>query len=105
MTSLPTVLSELAPVYTSLHEAKVKKEMTFEQIAKAIDRSEWYTAAIFYGQAKPEDKDIKSLAKVMDVPEELLQNSLGKSFFPHRGLGEWPPKGKSFPFQKPLHAF
>jgi cyanate lyase len=70
----------------------VKKGMNFEQISKAINRSEWYTAAIFYGQAKPDDNDIKALSKVMDIREEYLQEAMGPHFFPTRGLGEFPPK-------------
>lgn len=68
--------------------------MTFEQIAKEIDRNEWYTAALFYGQAKPDENDIKKLAKVMDIREEYLVQAMGPHFFPTRGLGEFPPKGE-----------
>ena len=42
----PAVLRELPPIFTSLHEAKAKKNLNYEQIAKAIDRDELYTAAM-----------------------------------------------------------
>lgn len=97
-TDRPAVLSELHPIFTSLHDAKVKKQMTFEEIAKGINRNEWYTAAIFYGQAKPDETDLKNLSKVMDIREEYLMQALGPHFFPTRGLGEWPPKGEFYYF-------
>lgn len=93
-TSRPAVLAELAPVFTDMHDAKVQKGVSFEQIAKAIGRSEWYTAAIFYGQAKPEEKDLKSLSDVLGVPFDALNAVMGPHFFPTRGLGEFPPQGE-----------
>jgi cyanate lyase len=101
-TDRPAVLSELHPIFTSLHDAKVKKQLTFEQIAKAINRNEWYTAGLFYGQAKPDADDLKNLAKVMDIRQEYLEQALGSHFFPNRGLGEMPPKGGSLKREKSL---
>lgn len=94
-TSRPAILSELAPVFTSLHDAKVQKQLSFEDISKKINRSEWYTAAIFYGQAKPEEKDLKALSEALEVPFEELNAAMGSHFYPTRGLGQFPPQGKS----------
>lgn len=92
-TNRPAVLSELAPIFTSLHDAKVQKGLTFEQIAQAIGRNEWYTAAIFYGQAKPDANDLSKLSEVMQIPKDALDQAMGEHFYPTRGLGEFPPKG------------
>jgi cyanate lyase len=62
-----------------------------------------------YGQAKPELKDIEALSKSLNIVGdtlssrsvaahirlqrmEYLNEALGESFIPHRGVGEWPPK-------------
>lgn len=90
---LPTVLAELPPVFTALYESKTAKKLSFEDLAKQIDRNEWYTAALFYGQAKPDKDDLDKLSKALDIPRENLESSLGEHFFPNRGVGEWPPKG------------
>lgn len=43
----PAVLANLeSPIYATLAEAKGKKGLNFEQVAKAIGRSEIYTAAM-----------------------------------------------------------
>lgn len=43
----PRVLEELhSPIFAALHEAKAKNGMSFEDVAKAIGRSEVYTAAM-----------------------------------------------------------
>ncbi|PWN88955.1 putative cyanate hydratase [Acaromyces ingoldii] len=89
---LPTVLSDLPPIFTALYQSKVTKKLSFEQIASAIGRNEWYTAAIFYGQAKPDKDDLDKLSKALDVPREELETNLGEHFYPNRGVGEWPPK-------------
>lgn len=94
---LPTVLSDLPPIFTALYQSKVTKKLSFEQIASAIGRNEWYTAAIFYGQAKPDKDDLDKLSKALDVPREELETNLGEHFYPNRGVGEWPPKGELFP--------
>jgi cyanate lyase len=91
----PAILSTLAPVFSTLHEAKTKQGLSFEQIAQKIGRSEWYTAAIFYGQAKPEAKDLKALGEALNIPHEQLDEALGDSFFPCRGLDSFPPQGMS----------
>lgn len=90
----PAILSNLSPVFTDLHDAKAKQGLSFEEIAKKIGRSEWYTAAIFYGQAKPEDKDLKALSEALNVSYDQLNEAMGPSFFPCRGLDTFPPQGK-----------
>jgi len=48
----------------------------------------------FYGQAKPEKKDLEALAKSLDIRQQYLDEALGESFWPDRGLGEMPPRGE-----------
>ncbi|PWN27666.1 cyanate hydratase [Jaminaea rosea] len=91
----PRVLEELhSPIFAALHEAKAKKGMSFEDVAKAIGRSEVYTAAIFYGQAKPLPEDLDALSKALEIPSGALTASLGPSFWPHRAglIQELPPR-------------
>ncbi|PWN47474.1 putative cyanate hydratase [Violaceomyces palustris] len=91
-THKPTILSNLPPIFSMLHEAKTKAGLTFEQLAQKIGRDEWYVAAIFYGQAKPDKQDIERLSQSLDVRINYLDEGLGDNFFPHRGLGEFPPQ-------------
>ncbi|CAO1613997.1 unnamed protein product [Parajaminaea phylloscopi] len=89
----PHVLSQLSsPVFAQLHEAKGRKGLSFEQVAKSIGRNEIYTAAIFYGQAKPTAEDLEKLASTLDISSDVLTDALGPDFYPHRGLGELPPR-------------
>ncbi|KAJ6096107.1 cyanate hydratase [Penicillium sp. IBT 16267x] len=75
----------------TLFSAKATKKLSFENIATYIGRNEVATAAIFYGQAKASQEDIKKLSEVLDIPEGLLEEQL--SGFPDRGRSvEMPPK-------------
>jgi cyanate lyase len=40
------------PTNVSLFEAKARKGLTFDQIARVIDKDEVWLAAAFYGQAR-----------------------------------------------------
>lgn len=84
----PKVLGELPSIYTTLSDAKTRKKLSFEAIAERIGRNELYTAAIFYGQAKPTKDDLEKLSQVLDIRYEYLEASLGSEFYPERGLGE-----------------
>lgn len=92
MATTPKILSTLPNVFTSLHEAKVKSKLTFAQLAEAIGRSEWYTTAIFYGQARPDKGDVDKLSSALGLQQGYLEGAFGDDFFPLRGLGEFPPQ-------------
>ena len=77
---------------TTLFEAKARKGLTFDEIAKAIGRDEVWVAAAFYGQAKFEPEDIEKISGVLDLPHGLLQSALGAHWWPYRGLGQTPPQ-------------
>ncbi|EJD06389.1 Cyanase [Fomitiporia mediterranea MF3/22] len=83
--------AELPPIYTQLAEAKARKGLTFEQIAKEVGKDEVWIAAAFYGQAKLTPELIEALAKVLELPAVLLHNGLGAHWWPNRGVGPSPP--------------
>ncbi|KAK1065200.1 Cyanate hydratase [Friedmanniomyces endolithicus] len=75
-----------------LFAAKKQKNLSFETIAKALGREEVAVAALFYGQAKASEEDVKNLAKVLDIPEAKLMET-EMTGWPDRGRQmEMPPK-------------
>lgn len=75
----------------TLFEAKKKKNLSFETIAKALGREEVACAALFYGQAQASAEDIKNLSKLLEIDQAILEEQL--SGFPDRGRTmEMPPK-------------
>lgn len=75
----------------TLFNAKAKKQLSFEQIAKEIGRNEVAAAAIFYGQAKPSPEDIEKLSSLLEIDQKVLEAQM--SGFPDRGRTvEMPPK-------------
>lgn len=88
----PKILSTLPPIFSALHEAKSKSKLTFADIASKMGRDEWYVAGIFYGQAKPDKSDVEKLSSALNLQTSYLQEAFGEDYFPHRGLGEFPPQ-------------
>ncbi|CAO2651982.1 Nn.00g002650.m01.CDS01 [Neocucurbitaria sp. VM-36] len=85
------LIPRLPPSSPTLFEAKKKKNLSFEAIAKHVGREEVAIAALFYGQAMASPEDIKKLSEVLDIPAETLESQL--SGFPDRGRSlEMPPK-------------
>lgn len=83
--------SNLPPIATTLFNAKASKGLSFEAIAKELERSEVACAALFYGQATASAEDIDRLSKLLDIPKEPLAEQL--TAFPNRGYsGPMPPK-------------
>lgn len=75
----------------TLFQAKAKKGVTFEELAKVVGREEVAVAAIFYGQAKASPEDIKNLSEFLNIDHAVLEQQL--SGFPDRGKSvEMPPK-------------
>ncbi|KAL4074857.1 cyanate lyase C-terminal domain-containing protein [Scleroderma yunnanense] len=83
--------SELPPINVALFEAKARKGLTFNDVAKAIGRDEVWVAAAFYGQAKLAPMEIEALARVLDFSVANIQSPLGSHWWPNRGLGPMPP--------------
>lgn len=87
-TSLIPRLPDSSP---TLFEAKKKKNLTFEAIAKHVGREEVAIAAMFYGQARASPEDIQKLSELLEIPAEKLEAQL--SGYPDRGRTiDMPPK-------------
>lgn len=87
------LLQRLPTISAQLFNAKKEKKLTFEQIAEKLGRGEVYVASIFYGQAKPEQKDISALSSILGIDQAVLDDALGDAFFPDRcKLLDLPPR-------------
>lgn len=85
------MIPRLPPSSSTLFEAKKKKGLSFEAIAKEVGRHEVAIAALFYGQAMATPEDIQKLSEILEIPIETLKSQL--SGFPDRGRAlEMPPK-------------
>ena len=74
-----------------LFEAKAKHNLTFEDLAQKLNRSEVAIAALFYGQATASAEDVKILASTLNISEDYLTEAL--CVYPNRGTaGPMPPK-------------
>lgn len=83
--------SNLPSSAITLFDAKQKKQVSFETIAQEIGRDEVSTAALFYGQTKASEEDIKKLSNYFGIDHGTLSAQL--SGFPDRGKSvEMPPK-------------
>lgn len=85
------VLPGLPSACKELFDAKARKGMSFAEIGKAIGKDEIWTAALFYGQAKPAHQDLAKLGETLGVSSQSLTDSLGDHWWPTRGLGPDPP--------------
>lgn len=78
-------------VSVTLFEAKKAKRLSFEDIAKVLEREEVAVAAMFYGQAKASEEDVKRLAELLGLDHDQLRVNMYA--WPDRGrLNEMPPK-------------
>lgn len=68
--------------------------MSFEAIAKHIGRDEVAVAALFYGQAKASEEDVKKLSELLEIDRATLQSQ----------LYAWPDRGRTMdmPPKEPL---
>ncbi|GAA5837975.1 hypothetical protein JCM5353_001167 [Sporobolomyces roseus] len=81
---MSSAVTSLSATHQSLFSHKKQKKLTFEQIGQKIGRDEVWVAAVFYGQAKPEKKDLEGLSHVLSIP--LKANAMGEDhYFPERG--------------------
>ena len=75
----------------TLFEAKKKRQISFEDLGKALGRDEVAVAAIFYGQAKASAADIEKLSQLLLIARPTLEKQLYG--WPDRGRSiEMPPK-------------
>ncbi|KAK9474105.1 cyanate lyase C-terminal domain-containing protein [Dipodascopsis tothii] len=87
-------ISNLPPANQALFQAKIQKKLTFEEIAKAIGRSETYLATAFYGNMPLDDEELGKLCEVLDLDLGVLQSiSPAVNFMPSRAQTmEMPPR-------------
>ncbi|KAF8960028.1 cyanate lyase C-terminal domain-containing protein [Flammula alnicola] len=84
--------ADLPSISSVLFEAKARKGLTFDQIAKEIGKDEVWLAAAFYGQAKFTEDELKKVAEVLDIPSSSALSEFGAHWWPNRGLGPMPPQ-------------
>jgi len=86
----PTIAQRLPPYCNALFDAKAAKGLSFESIAKHLERSEVACAALFYGQTTATTEDIERLSQLLELPKEVLSSAM--TGFPDRGrAGPMPP--------------
>ncbi|MCJ1258287.1 Cyanate hydratase [Lignoscripta atroalba] len=92
LATLDTSLQNRLPASAlTMFDAKANKKLSFETIAKEIGREEVAVAAMFYGQARASEEDIKKLSSLLGVQHSLLEQQL--QGFPDRGRTiDMPPK-------------
>lgn len=83
--------ADLPPIFAKLFDAKARKGLTFDDIAKVIGKDEVWVAAAFYGQAKFSTGELQKISEVLDIPTSESLNGLGEHWWPNRGLGPMPP--------------
>ncbi|KIY72997.1 Cyanase [Cylindrobasidium torrendii FP15055 ss-10] len=84
--------ANLPPINVALFEAKARRGLSFDEIAKAIEKDEVWVASAFYGQAKFTEKELQKLAEILGINESELSGALGSHWWPNRGdLGPMPP--------------
>lgn len=62
-------MSELPLHLRALLYAKTRSGLSFEAIAQQIEKPEVWTAAVFYGQARPDEATAKAIIKVLSIVE------------------------------------
>ncbi|KDR78736.1 hypothetical protein GALMADRAFT_137747 [Galerina marginata CBS 339.88] len=82
--------ADLPPFSALFFEAKAKKGLTFEQIAKELGKSEVWVAAGFYGQAKFTEEELKTIATFLDIPSATSVSN--GQWWPNRGIAPMIPK-------------
>lgn len=90
MRNLQKINTELPSAQTLLFQKKKENNLTFAELAKVLERDEVAVAAIFYGQAKASEEDIRRLAKTLGLDDNVLQAKL--SVCPERGRGAEMPR-------------
>ncbi|KAN0138780.1 Cyanate lyase C-terminal domain containing protein [Lactarius tabidus] len=97
--SIPATIApyrDLPAAFSLLFAAKAQKGLTFEQIGKEINKDEVWVAALFYGQAKATEDELRDLSNVLGIvrgstAHQSLVAELGSNWYPNRGIGPIPP--------------
>ncbi|KAJ4425263.1 Cyanate hydratase [Gnomoniopsis sp. IMI 355080] len=91
LATLDSSIVDRLPAHSqTLFAAKNQANLTFEELAKHLGRSEVAVAAIFYGQATASAADVEKLSELLGLQKEVLAPQL--MGFPDRGrAGPMPP--------------
>ncbi|KAF9448545.1 Cyanase [Macrolepiota fuliginosa MF-IS2] len=84
-------LADLPSISSKLLEAKARKGLTFDNIAKAIGKDEVWVAAAFYGQAKFTAEELLQVSELLGLPAASALSEIGEHWWPNRGIGPMPP--------------
>ncbi|XP_006459228.1 hypothetical protein AGABI2DRAFT_191234 [Agaricus bisporus var. bisporus H97] len=84
-------LAQLPPICSKLLEAKARKGLTFDQVAKVIGKDEVWVAAAFYAQAKFTADELRKVSEALDLPSAQALSEIGDHWWPNRGIGPTPP--------------
>jgi cyanate lyase len=68
-------------------EAKEDKGLTFEQLGKAVGRSEMWTAALIFGQAQATQDEAEKIVSALGLDEDKEAFQYYLTSFPSKGLG------------------
>ncbi|KAL1662826.1 cyanate lyase C-terminal domain-containing protein [Schizophyllum commune] len=87
---MSSTIASFSTISERLFEAKARKGLTFDEIAKAVGRDEVWVAAAFYGQANPDAEELAKLGEVLGL--QSLKEEVSPQWWPMRGgLGATPP--------------
>jgi cyanate lyase len=68
-------------------EAKDDKGLTFEELGKAVGRSEMWTAALIFGQAQATEDEAEKIVSLLGLEEDREAFQYYLTSFPSKGLG------------------
>lgn len=75
-----STIQNLPPHLSALLSSKGQLGLTFAEIAEKIGKPEVWTAAVFYGQAVPDEPTAQKLLDILRIGSQVEMNALlGKS--------------------------
>ncbi|MBE0603538.1 MAG: cyanase [Deltaproteobacteria bacterium] len=78
---------EITSISETLLKAKEDKKLSFTALAKAVGRSEIWTAALFYGQAQATPKEAAKIISMLGVRTSKEEVARFLTAFSNKGLG------------------
>jgi len=78
---------EISEFTEVLMEAKEEKGLTFQEIGDILGRSEMWTAALFFSQAKASTEEAEKIISTLELDEDKDAFKYYLTAFPSKGLG------------------
>ena len=78
---------EITSISETLLKAKEDRKLSFTALAKAVGRSEIWTASLFYGQAQATPKEAAKIISLLGVRSGKDEIARFLTAFPNKGLG------------------